>query len=130
MTFLAPPAPATRVDMPGPGEWVIEWRGRSWHESQLTGRHAGILAILNGRDDFQDLIPQMEGGDTPAVWRPFITDADPRQGYMRLMSMIVALIAADTEEAGSVSASQAAITQAVAELKDAPLEEIVGALRA
>jgi hypothetical protein len=99
MTPLAPPAPdAAASPLPAPESWRIEWHGRSYRETDLTGAHLGVLGLVNGEDDWRNL-------DVRAM--------DPTLGPVRLMMMIVAFEtlargAADAETASAIVAEVAA----------------------
>ena len=91
--------------------WRITWRGRTWGESDLTGRHLSVLSLLTGRDDFDQL------------------DMDPRQGHQRLMMMITACLVVDAggavEDPDEVATK---VAQCMDEVSSAPVEEILGSL--
>jgi len=104
---------AETTEAVAPGEWVITWRGRVWHESDLTGKHLSVLSLIAGRDDFDTL------------------EMDPRLGHQRLMMLIAALRcveeakATDAEDPDDVAALMA---QCIEEVSEASVEEILGAL--
>lgn len=109
MSFAAPdPTTRTVVDT---RSWSLHWRGRVFRESELTGRHLSVLALIAGRDDFDML------------------EMNPMLGHQRLMMVLAAFLAVeategieDTEEAAD---AVAAVLKRVA---DSPAEEIIGAL--
>ena len=94
--------------------WRITWRGNTWTESDLLGRHLAVLAMINGRDDFTSI------------------EIDPTQGHQRLMQMITAFVAVEAAESlgDDQDADAVAMTVAVAlkEIADATVDEILGAL--
>jgi hypothetical protein len=111
MTMIITPDEAQPEEAPLP-PWTIEWRGQVFHESDLTGRHLSVLAMIVGNDNFSML------------------DMDPSLGHQRLMFVITAFLAvsrvsgiSDPDEAAGVMA------QAVAEVADAPVEEILSSIR-
>ena len=114
MTLLESPNTATAVDLPRPGAWSLEWRGRRFHESQVTGQHLAMLALLTGSDDFESL------------------DLDPRHGHQRLMQMLTVVVCIDTVRAsGTDDADQIALimADAIDEVSKASADEILGSLR-
>lgn len=114
MTILEAPNPTTVVDLPRPGAWSLYWRGRTFHESMLTGQHLATLALLTGSDDFADL------------------NVDPRQGHQRLMQMLAVVVCIDAVKASGVDdADQVALmmADAISEVSSASVDEILGALR-
>jgi hypothetical protein len=112
MTTLESPNPATAVDLPRPGGWTLEWRGRKWTDADVTGQHLATLALLTGTDDYASL------------------DVDPRHGHQRLMSMLMALVSVDRsqgmEDADAVAAM---LTEVLQEISKASVDEILGALK-
>lgn len=116
MTTLAPPNPETLVDVPRPGSWAIEWRGRTVTEADISGQHLSVLSMISGTDDFASL------------------DVDPRHGHQRLMLMIAAIdvVAAVNEMGDDVSDEDAVanvVAASVAAVSKASADEILGALR-
>lgn len=113
MTVIDTPPSTPPVDLPAPGGWSIEWRGRTFHESELTGQHLATLALLTGSDDFAAL------------------DVDPRHGHQRLMSVLMAfLTVAAAREVGPEDGDVLAgvIAQAIDEVSSASVDELLGAL--
>lgn len=113
MTVLEAPT-GPRVDLPPPAVspgWSIEWRGRRWHESELTGQHLANMAILLGRDDFDML------------------DLHPGAGFQRLMNMIAVFVAVDAAGDAEPDEVQEKMAMAIAEIAEASAEEILGAVR-
>lgn len=110
--LMAPPDPTTRKH---PG-WTLTWRGRRFHDSDLTGRHLSTLAILTGTDQFDTL------------------DISPVTGHQRLMFMIAAFLAVDAADMVDTSADDAEdqaaqiVARAVGEVSHASADEILGAL--
>ena len=97
---IAPPEPELRP-------WRITWRGRTWTESDLKGRHLSIMFLLTGRDDFDQV------------------ELDPRLGHQRLMLVISALLVGDVEDTGDV---ERLVAESRSEVANASVEEIYGAL--
>jgi hypothetical protein len=111
MTLLEAPNPTTAVDLPRPGAWSIEWRGRRWTDADVTGQHLATLALLTGSDDFESL------------------DVDPRHGHQRLMSMLMALICVDRSQGvDDAEAVTEVMALALEEVAKASADEILGAL--
>lgn len=112
---LTMPDANTFVDMPEPGAWSIQWRGIVYGEADVTGQHLAVLALIAGTDDFESL------------------DIDPRHGHQRLMMMIAAIVAVDAVEALGPDAGEddiaGQVARSVAEVSEASVEEILGALR-
>lgn len=111
MTTLEAPNPTTSVDLPRPGAWSLHWRGRTFHESQVTGQHLATLALLTGSDDFEAL------------------DIDPRHGHQRLMQMLMAFLT--VEAAGDVADGDelaGVIATTIDEVARASVDELLGAL--
>lgn len=106
---LPPPAPPVAPEVPG---WTIEWRGRRWHESDLTGKHLALYALLTGSDDYEAL------------------DINPLHGHQRLMQTITVLVAADdTIGVEDPGAAADVLTRTIDEVSGASADEILGALR-
>lgn len=111
MTILEAPNPSTGVDLPRPGAWSLHWRGRVYHEADLTGQHLATLALLTGNDDFEAL------------------DLDPRHGHQRLMQMLMAFLT--VEAAGDVVDGDelaGVIATKIDEVSKASVDELLGAL--
>lgn len=93
--------------------WRITWRGSSWGESDLKGKHLAVLALMTGRDDWDAL------------------EIDPRNGHQRLMMMISALVTVDRTEGTDIEDPEVIATQlaeSMSEVSEAPAEEILAAL--
>ena len=96
-----------------PAPWRITWRGDTWNESDLTGQHLAVLALIAGRDDFDML------------------EMTPTNGHQRLMMMITACVVvshsagADPKDADEVAAM---VAESVDEVSKASVDEILGAL--
>jgi hypothetical protein len=71
---LAPPDPSTRAAL----TWRIEWAGRSYSLDDLTVGHLGIVALLVGEDQWEQLSP----------WQ-----VDPNHGYMMAAYLLTAFLA-------------------------------------
>lgn len=92
--------------------WSLHWRGQVFHESDLTGRHLSVLSLMTGRDDFDAL------------------DMNPTLGHQRVMMMISAFLAVQAGfQAGDPDAAADVIATVMAEVADAPAEEILGSIR-
>lgn len=102
------PAPSTAANHPG---WSIVWRGKTWHESDLRGQHLSVMALLQGRDDFDML------------------DMHPGAGFYRLMSMITVFAAVDASDDAAPDEVDQKMALAIAEVADASAEKILGAFR-
>ncbi len=114
MTTLEAPNPITAVDLPRPGAWSLHWRGKTFHESHVTGQHLATLALLTGSDDYESL------------------DVDPRHGHQRLMQMLAACVCVDAVRTSGVDdADQVAVIMASAidEVSKASADELLGSLR-
>lgn len=107
--MLAPPDPAT-IDrrLPEPGSWRITWRGRVWHESDITGEHLALIALITGEDD----------------WRALdLAEIDPKRGPYRLMLMITALVAvADRAD------DERKLARIIRDVREATVAELLDAL--
>jgi len=90
--------------------WKITWRGKTWAESDLTGRHLSVLSLITGRDDFDAL------------------EMSPTQGHQRLMMMIAACMVVDAGAVGDTDEAAALMAESMDEVANAPVEEILGAL--
>ena len=93
--------------------WRITWRGQSWAESDLTGQHLAVLALITGRDDYDML------------------EISPVNGHQRLMMLIAACVTVDrTMGADPESPDEIATTvaESVDEVSKASVDEILGAL--
>lgn len=114
MTILESPDTSTAVGLPRPGAWSLHWRGRTFHESMLTGQHLATLALLTGSDDFEAL------------------DIDPRHGHQRLMQMLTVFVCIDAVRTSGVDdADQVALMMAAAidEVSKASVDELLGSLQ-
>ena len=110
MSF-APPIANTDVDQPAPARpWSLTWKGRTFHESQLTGKHLSVLALIVGNDDFSTL------------------DVSPLAGHQRIMMMLAAFLVVDAKLEGDTEANAAAVAEIMASIAESPAEEILGAL--
>lgn len=112
MTTLEAPNPITAVDLPRPGAWSLHWRGKTFHESHVTGQHLATLALLTGSDDYQSL------------------DLDPRHGHQRLMQMLMAFLT--VEASGDVADGEdlaAVIATKIDEVSKASADELLSSLR-
>lgn len=126
--MMSAPDTATRVEHPAPAEWRIEWRGRTWHETDQQGRHLAIIALLTSRDDFTDLDIGGVVSDEEPLSGAFLAvadDAAPWKGHQRLMYCIAAFLAVEYEQDGSGEG----VTRAIAEVAEASAREILSALR-
>lgn len=108
---LPPPTPPTETAVASPDGWAIVWRGHTYRESDLTGQHMSLLALISGTDDWETL------------------DIDPRHGYQRLMNVLVAFEAARVAEGHDSDSVVEVLARAVAEVAAASADEILGALR-
>lgn len=121
--MLAPPTgerqAAPRPAAPG---WSIHWRGRVWHESDLTVQHLAVIALLTGDDDFATL-DLTDPEDHPA-WERFRLTHAPWRGYMRLFFTLVAFLAVERERGDG-----AALAGIVRELQSATADELLGCLQ-
>jgi hypothetical protein len=109
MMTLPPPAPdAEATPLPHPRRWRIEWHGRTYLETDLTGAHLGVLGLVNGADDWRNLD---------------VSTIDPTAGPVRLMMMIVAF---EAVERGAPDATSAAAI--VAEVAATRVEDILASL--
>ena len=96
-----------------PTPWTITWRGDSWSESDLSGKHLSALALIAGRDDFDML------------------EMSPTNGHQRLMMMIAACVAVEAAESVSpedVDEIAKVVAESVDEVSKASVDEILGAL--
>lgn len=106
---MAPPDPGTSVDAPPPVRWRLEWRGHTFREEDLTGRHLSIIALLNARDEWSDL--------------DVVGEFSPTLGPLRLMTMLSAFLILDSprQEPTDVAAVLAVVSEA-------PADELLAAL--
>ena len=106
-----PAGPA--VDLPPPGRtWRIEWRGRTWRESDLKGSHLAFVALLNGTDDWQMLD---------------VADLNPTVGPVRLMNLIAAFMA--VEQGADAAEDETVLVRIIREVGEAPAAELLDAVR-
>lgn len=111
MTITESPDLSTAVDLPRPGAWSLHWRGRVFRESDMTGQHLATLALISGTDDFESL------------------DIDPTNGHQRLMSVLTAFVVVDrVGGVDDVDAVTDIVSQAIAEVSAASVDEILGAI--
>jgi hypothetical protein len=124
--MLAAPDVSTHVRLPRPGEWRIVWRGRTWHESDLRGRHLSTLALLTGGEDSWAALDLSAPPDETLAggWVDVVDANDPRRGFVRLMNVLLAFLTVEYEQGDGQGSAQA-----VAEVAEASAEEIVGSLR-
>lgn len=89
-TDMPPPTGPPVTALAPPKSWRIEWRGRSFRESDLTGEHLAVLAVLNGQDDWSQLD---------------MAQVSPTLGPVRLMLMIAAFLVVDaqTDDPGRIA---------------------------
>lgn len=120
---LAPPAGERQAPPrpPSPG-WSIHWRGRVWHESDLTVQHLAVMALLTGDDDFASL--DLAAPEDHPAWERFKHAHAPWRGYMRLFFTLVAFLAVEREKGDG-----AALAEIVHELQSATAEELLGCLQ-
>lgn len=98
--------------------WTITWGDTSWTDDDLTGQHLATLALISGDDRFEDLSIT---ADEIAVY--------PGEGFMRLMNLIAALVAVEVSGDLDDDAAQAAVAVALAEIRDASADTILGSVR-
>jgi hypothetical protein len=124
--MLADPDVSTRASLPRPGGWRIVWRGRTWADTDLRGKHLATLALLTGGEDsWTSLDLSAPPDDTPACgWADLVEVNDPRRGFVRLMNVLLAFLTVDYEQGDGAGSARA-----VAEVAEASAEEIVGSLR-
>lgn len=91
--------------------WSLHWRGKVFSESELTGKHLSVLAMIAGNDTF-DLL-----------------DMNPTLGHQRIMMMLSAFIAVEeTRDCGPDEVPDKLVA-VLATVADAPAEEILGSIR-
>jgi hypothetical protein len=90
--------------------WFLDWRGRTWASTDLTGHHASAVAELVG------VAPD---------WAVFdVTELHPVLGPLQTMALIAAFICVDDQVHGDTA--RRAVLEAV---KDATVDELVAAIR-
>ena len=93
--------------------WTINWRGKTYEESDLKGKHLAVLALINGRDDFNQL------------------EIQPGNGHQRLMQLITAFAVIDAAASASIDDPEQLalqVAQSLNEVSEATVDEIFGAL--
>ena len=106
-------APPTTPPAP-PTTWSLDWRGSTYHESKMTGRHLSILALISGSESYN------------------LVDLNPMSGHQQLMMAIAMFEVAarvDATELEDPDELQALVVGVMEEVAQAPAEEILGALR-
>lgn len=90
--------------------WHLDWRGRTWSSTDLTGHHAAAVAELLG---------------VAPPWAAFdLADMHPALGPLQTMALIAAFVCVDDDVQG------AAARQAIlASIKDVTVDELVAAIR-
>ena len=91
-------------------EWTIDWRGNTWHSTDITGHHAAAVAELLGID------PGWEWFDVASL--------HPARGPLHVMTLIAACVCVDTDVRGA-----AARTAVLATIKEATIDELIAAVR-
>ena len=89
--------------------WTIDWRGHTWHSTDLTGNHAAAVAELLGVD------PGWEWFDVAAL--------HPARGPLHVMALVAAFLCIDSDVRG-----MAARTAVLAGVKEATVDELVAAV--
>lgn len=99
MTFAPPTtAPVLR-------SWRLEWRGKTYRESDLRGSHLAAVALITGDD-----------------WRNLDIES-PVEGPVRLMTILTAFLIVESD------GSTEAVAAAMQSVRDAPAIELASALR-
>lgn len=112
MTMLAPPDPSTRAPL-----WRIEWAGRSYSMDDLTVAHLGIVALLVGKDRWEQLNP----------W-----EIDPNHGYLMAAYLLTAFLAIERAGDDDLDDDQAAALMAgvLAEVREIRATDLAAAVHA
>ena len=91
-------------------DWTLDWRGDTWHSTDLTGHHAAAVAELMGVD------PGWEWFDLAAV--------NPLRGPLHAMALIAAFLCVEGGVRGR--AAREAVLNGI---KDATVDELADAIR-
>lgn len=61
-------------------KWSLTWKGRTFHQDDLTGEHLAFLALLTGWDGWHHATPDD------------IADMNPATGPVRTMNLLAAFV--------------------------------------